>query len=151
LPSVIEHGDVGHPNLFRLRSGGIGVIDWELAQPNGVPLLDLWFFLSYVASAHSSSENPKDIFRQAFEGPEAWTKPHVERYVREMEIPQEAISPLFVLTWTRYLSELARRLQSEGDEAPHGRRDETSRNQLTNWLRNNRYHAYWRHAVLESG
>src|SRR5690606_23163251 len=61
LPPVFEHGDLGHPNLVVLADGGIGVLDWETARRDGLPLHDLVFFLGYVALA------------TARPGEEAWT------------------------------------------------------------------------------
>ena len=51
LPVVLEHGDLAPPNLLRLRGGGLGAVDWEVADPDGLPLGDLLFFAAFVTSA----------------------------------------------------------------------------------------------------
>ncbi len=154
IPAVIEHGDFGHPNLFRLRTGQLGVIDWELADPQGIPAADLWFFLSYVATARTdpnSISEQVDSFREAFYEHGSWTQPFVDKYLREMAIPRQFIDGLFVLTWTRYLAKLAGRLgTSDTDTATH-LRDEAGRTHLANWLRNSRYYAFWQQAVAWKG
>ena len=37
LPLVLEHGDTSHPNLLLRRFGDLAVVDWELANPDGLP------------------------------------------------------------------------------------------------------------------
>lgn len=49
LPLVFEHGDLSYPNLLLLPTGEPGVLDWELANPDGLPACDLFLFLTYVA------------------------------------------------------------------------------------------------------
>src|SRR5262249_20122804 len=51
LPLVFEHGDLSHPNIMLLKNGAPGVVDWELAEPRGLPACDLFFFLTYIAFA----------------------------------------------------------------------------------------------------
>ena len=48
VPVVIEHGDLAPPNLLRLAGGGLGVVDWEVADLDGLPLGDLLFFASFA-------------------------------------------------------------------------------------------------------
>jgi aminoglycoside phosphotransferase len=55
LPVVIEHGDLAPPNLLRLRGGGLGAVDWEVADLHGLPLGDLLFFAAFVTSAVDDS------------------------------------------------------------------------------------------------
>ena len=43
VPTVAEHGDLTHPKLIRLRDGRIGVVDWELAEIEGLAGSDLCF------------------------------------------------------------------------------------------------------------
>ena len=58
LPLVLEHGDTSHPNLLRRPFGDLGVVDWELADHDGLPGHDLCFFLVYAASA-STARRPQ--------------------------------------------------------------------------------------------
>jgi aminoglycoside phosphotransferase (APT) family kinase protein len=51
IPLVFEHGDLGHPNLLLEAGVRLGVLDWERAQPHGLPLADLVFFLVYATGA----------------------------------------------------------------------------------------------------
>ncbi len=80
LPLVLEHGDLSHPNVMMLPDGQIGAIDWELAEPRGLPTQDLFFFLTYVAMAKAKAHTWKTqarAFDAAFFGPEPWASPYI--------------------------------------------------------------------------
>jgi hypothetical protein len=49
LPLVWEHRDLGPWNVAIGDSGAPGVIDWEDAEPRGLPCLDLVYFLASSA------------------------------------------------------------------------------------------------------
>jgi aminoglycoside phosphotransferase (APT) family kinase protein len=150
LPYVVEHCDLSHPNLFRLHSGDIGVIDWELADVYGIPLADLYFFLTYAARASSNARSEREemrAFEAAFVGPEPWSRFYVEKYLRELSLRHDVAGPLFVLTWTRYLAGLAQRLACEGDGKSS---DGEKRKSSAEWLRGNRYHYFWMRAVKQN-
>lgn len=148
LPLVVEHGDLSHPNLMLRTNGdqtppGIGVVDWELADLQGLPGCDLFFFLTYVTFAlHKSRENGRHVeaFRNAFFGPQSWVNPYVRQYAERVHLPAQALTPLFVLTWVRYLAGLLIRLDAaEPADAIDGR--------TATWLRQNRYYALWQYTL----
>ena len=52
LPLTFQHGDPGMWNMLVTPSQRIALLDWEAAEPNGMPLWDLLYFLrSYVVRA----------------------------------------------------------------------------------------------------
>jgi hypothetical protein len=139
--TVLEHGDFSHPNLMLLEDGSAGVVDWEMAEPHGLPLQDLVFFLTYAAFArHRTRENGESIpaIRSAFFGESAWATPFIVAHAERLNLLPETIPPLFLLCWVRYLAGLLRRLDDSG--TPFG--DET-----TAWLRQNRYYEAWTYSV----
>lgn len=153
LPLVVEHGDLSHPNVM-LRENGhgddrnerlrIGVVDWELADLQGLPACDLFFFLTYVAFAlRQARKNRRHVaaFHEAYFGPDRWVTPHIKRYAQALALPPPALAPLFVLTWARYVAGLLVRLDSA---APGG---VASGQETSRWLQNNRYYALWREAL----
>ena len=145
LPLVFEHGDLSDPNLLTQSNGKIGVVDWELAQANSLPLVDLFFFLTYVAFSRRRATNAAQYlaaFHEAFFGPGAWAVPYVQRYAHSLEIPQQALTPLFILCWIRYLAKLTRRLNP-------GKHGELPSETLA-WLRANRYYALWKYSVEQA-
>lgn len=144
LPLVFEHGDLSHPNIFILKDGRIGVVDWELAEPRGLVGYDLFFFLTYVAFAKANARTPNQYmtaFQNAFFGDGAWAKPYVDSYARHFRLQPEELTGLFILSWARYLSNLLLRL--EDNQPTDGQIAETT----AAWLRNNRYYALWQYAV----
>ena len=146
IPSslVFTHGDLSHPNILIRQGGRLGVLDWENAEPRGLPMGDLFFFLTYATFALSrtrSKGDHLDAFEAAFWGPEAWALAYVRQFARAIDLEGELLTPLFVLTWVRYLARLVERLQVEiGSDISTATK---------NWLLNNRYYALWRQSVLQ--
>jgi aminoglycoside phosphotransferase len=144
MPLVMEHGDFSSPNILQDENGRAGVVDWELAEPQGLPAADLFFFLTYIAFAKQNARKNADYlkaFQQAFFGPKAWAWPHVARYRERLNLAPEMMAPLFVATWGRYVAGLVDRLQESG-EAGGMVGDETMK-----WLRTNRYYVLWRYTI----
>jgi aminoglycoside phosphotransferase (APT) family kinase protein len=139
--SVFEHGDLSHPNLMLMNGARLGVVDWELATPQGLPAYDLFFLLSYVAFArHNARTNAQYLaaFQSAFFGPTAWAGRWVRSYATGLQLPESCLTPLFVVAWFRYIAGLVGRLNT-GD-GPLERETAT-------WLRENRYYALWQYAA----
>lgn len=137
LPLVFEHGDLSPPNVLRLEDGRIGVLDWELAHPHGLPAHDLLFFIGYVAFAlrdARSTEAQVAAVHEAFLGPSPWAVPSLSGYARRLGIDRTLLPLLFVSCWARYAAGLLERASATDG-------------QTLAWLRGNRYFALWRHAV----
>jgi aminoglycoside phosphotransferase (APT) family kinase protein len=145
LPTVFEHGDLSHPNLFLLQSSELGVVDWETAEPYGLPACDLFFFLNYAAVSMHNTRNTSEYlsaFRSAFFGEQAWGRYYVGMYARRLQLSDLALTPLFVLCWLRYMVSLLTRLEHGGEETAQIRPD------TADWLRNNRFYALWKQSVV---
>ncbi len=144
IPLVFEHGDFSAPNILIDGNNRLGVVDWELAEPLGLPAADLLFFLSYVAFSREGAEKTDQYlsaFRRSFFGAKAWATPHLLRYSEALGIPRELLKPLFVLSWSRYLGNMAARLR--GAENGSAQLAE----QTVSWLRGNRYYRIWQYTV----
>lgn len=142
VPLVMEHGDLSAPNILVSRSGELGVVDWELAQPRGLPAQDLYFGLTYLAFARAGAARPAEYlaaFHGAFFGPDAWAAPYVERYAASLRLPREALVPLFVACWGRYVARRAARLHDPVDGRLGG--------ETAAWLAQDRFHACWQYTV----
>ena len=145
IPLVFEHGDLSSPNILELKGGRVGVLDWELADPEGLPAVDLFFFLNYVAIARSRPRKPEEFvaaFRAAFFGNAAWARPYVRRYAESLRLSADTLRSLFVLCWARYIDRLGHRMNT-GRES----HDSNRAREAIPWLRNNRYWHLWRYAV----
>ncbi len=141
LPIVFEHGDFSSPNLLRLHDGRLGVLDWELADPLGVPAADLFMFLNFAALSLRRARTVADCrasFDEAFFGSKAWTDRWILDYAERTGLAREWLRPLFVLCWTRYLTNLVRRLiPTDGMVALD----------TLAWLRNGTYYSLWVHTI----
>jgi aminoglycoside phosphotransferase len=144
FPLVFSHGDLSDPNILVLRNGGVGVVDWEMAEPCSFPAADLFFFLNFVASAQWPRGGVDDVaaFRQAFFSDASWAVRYVSRYAEAMRLPIELLKPLFVLCFTRYLSEVVVRISGSKNVLD----GETSA-----WLRTDRSYVLWRETVQNAG
>jgi aminoglycoside phosphotransferase (APT) family kinase protein len=142
--SVFEHGDLSHPNLMVMADGKLGVVDWEMATPQGLPAYDLFFFLTYVAFAKQNARTNGDhlaAFRAAFFGTTAWARPWVQQYASALQLSETWLTPLFVVAWFRYIAGLVERLST--NESALGYETAT-------WLRENRYYTLWQYAALHA-
>ena len=148
VPLVFEHGDLSSPNILLQQDGRPGIVDWELAEPQGLPAVDLFFFLTYVALAQQRARKLRDdlaAFHQAFFGSTAWARPHLVRYAERLQLPPRMLRALFVLCWSRYMTNLVMRLHN-----PYGAEERLAQETVA-WLRTNRYYALWRHTVAHAG
>lgn len=144
LPAVVSHGDLSHPNIMLAGEFGLRVVDWELAAEDGLPALDLFFFLTYLAFARANAQKTgghEAAFHRAFFGREAWAGPSIRRYCAALQISPRAAVSLFVLCWAKYVADLVRRLERR-QEPDRRLSEETAR-----WLQQNRYYRLWSHAL----
>ncbi|MFQ5630325.1 MAG: phosphotransferase family protein, partial [bacterium] len=144
LPVVVSHNDFSHPNIMLCAGNNLGVVDWELADADGLPAFDLFFFLKYIAFARNDAHtNEKYVaaFREAFFGETAWAKGYIVEYCQAMKLEVALLAPIFVLCWLQYVAGLITRLADSADAC--GRLDDKT----AAWLRQNRYFLLWQEAV----
>jgi aminoglycoside phosphotransferase len=143
LRCVFEHGDLSHPNILINDEGLIGVVDWELGTPAGLPAFDLFFFLTYIAFCLGRPRTPDEhvaAFHKVFFTRDAtWPADCILEYADKLRLPRELLRPLFLLGWSRYVWRLASRLRMRGHDLtrPEG------------WavLTTDRYYSLWQHAI----
>lgn len=141
---VFEHGDFSPPNILIDDCNNLGVVDWELAEPLGLPLVDLIFFLSYIAFCRERAKKLDQYvkaFHKAFFEAKSWAQCYIRRYSEEMELPAELLKPLFTLSRVRHLAGMVARLK--GPQAA----DKQLAEQTVTWLRRYRYYRIWQHTV----
>lgn len=108
IPLVFEHGDLRPPNLLRRADGRLGVVDWESAEPHGLPGHDLCFLLSYVVESWGRRRPSRD--RDAMlRGPGSWGGRIVSSELRRLGIAQELRPHLVLATRARSAVELLAR------------------------------------------
>jgi hypothetical protein len=105
LPVVCEQRDFSPWNLRITDAGELVVLDWESAVLEGLPLLDLLYFLSYLAFRLDRAEQPQQRIRSLRRMWDPRTPSGriaaecVARYVAAVGIPASAVAPLRVLLW----------------------------------------------------
>ena len=125
LPRVFEHGDPSHPNLLVTRSGhdrGIGVVDWELARPDGAPGHDLAQCLAFVCFARARAHGraaESAAFHAWFGRPGDIGSRQFAASLVGQGIAQGLVRPLFVLAWARAALRLLPRMAPEHAPSRH--------------------------------
>ena len=105
IPAVVEHGDLAPPNLLRLRDGQLGVVDWEVADLQGLPLGDLLFFAAFLVS------EPSD--KNAVADPPA-VRAALERQATHLDIDPGLIPALQLVMWARWADRQSGRFVDRG-------------------------------------
>jgi hypothetical protein len=106
LPLVIEQRDFSPWNVLVSPSYDLAVLDWESSVPRGLPLLDLVYFLSFLAfevdHVPESAARCARAYRATLD-PASFTgrvrAECVARYVALTGLERAALGPLRLLTW----------------------------------------------------
>jgi aminoglycoside phosphotransferase len=152
LDLAFEHGDLSAPNILISRSWHAGLVDWELAEPRGLPFADLCFFLTYVSLARARArELPAQVraFERAFLTRDAWTSDVVRRHAAERATPLALVPLLLVACFARYAARLLDRLDGDLPGFDADARDPVAPAEAGTvaWLHDNRYYQFWRRAL----
>ena len=124
VPGVFMHGDLWPDNIL-VEGESFGLIDWEAAQADGMPLWDLHYFLTaalaFVDEASSEAEKEEHfvrLHRGALESSRLlfdWTR----RVVEASGLAPEAVGPLAtlrVLWWAHVDSEHGQKTAAAGSD-----------------------------------
>jgi Phosphotransferase enzyme family len=111
VPLVLQHNDLGIWNLVGDASG-FTAVDWEDANPAGLPLWDLWYFLADALCLLDRGGDSPEAFTRLFRGDAPgsaelfrWTRTAVEA----LAVPPETVGRLATLCWLHHgLSHVAR-------------------------------------------
>jgi hypothetical protein len=105
LPLVFQHGDPGPWNLMVTREGRPAFLDWEAADPEGVPLWDIFHFLRSFGLAISRRMGRSDPIRSFTEQVLADSDlsrlivQTTTRFCAATALRPELVEPLFYLCW----------------------------------------------------
>jgi SAM-dependent methyltransferase len=125
FPVVFQHGDPGIWNALVTPGGQAAFLDWEAAEPRGMPLWDLFYFLrSYsvrVARTQGTRDGLEGFAKQFLaESPlSPLVVESVERYCRQIGLPARLVEPLFHTCWMHRALKEATRLTSSRLERGH--------------------------------
>jgi hypothetical protein len=128
LPLVCEQRDFSPWNVL-LNGQDLVVLDWEGAELHGLPMLDLVYFLTYLAlfvervPVHGTIdvEQVRRVYRATLD-------PHYElgnvvqsclaEYARRLQLPTGLVQPLRLLTWIVHAHAEYKAMWAEHGDAP---------------------------------
>jgi len=105
LPLVCEQRDFGPWNVLLTADGRLAILDWESSEPQGLPALDLIYFLSFLALSLDGAINPGSIraFYWRTLSPSTSiggvVRECLERYASEIGLDLGNLRPLRLLCW----------------------------------------------------
>lgn len=105
LPCVVEQRDFSPWNVHVAADGQLVIFDWESAELNGMPMLDLIYFLSYLAFFYDgalASGRVRESYRRNLDPSSFTGRVHrecVERYAACLQLDRSLVRPLRLLTW----------------------------------------------------
>jgi hypothetical protein len=128
LPVAFEQRDFSPWNLLLDTTGGLGVVDWESAEPDGFPLLDLMYFLANCGFLLDGADHVDACVRsykrtfdpQSDRG--AVAQACTRTYAARVGLSEDDATPLRALTWLVHLRNALRGATSGGhdDGLPSG-------------------------------
>jgi SAM-dependent methyltransferase len=105
VPMVFRHGDAGTWNVVVTDANKAAFLDWEVAEPAGPPLWDLFDFLRsfgvWIGRVHGQRD-PSATYKTAFlgDGPLATLQAAaVRRYCVDVGLSPRLVEPLFYSCW----------------------------------------------------
>jgi hypothetical protein len=124
LPTISEHRDFSPWNALITRSGELGILDWESAELDGLPLLDLIYFLTYLTFfVEGAMETGR--FGEAYRT--CWS-PHTSRgqvnaecvrlYCKALQLDEGCVSALRLFTWLLHSRSEYQRLRADEGGIP---------------------------------
>ena len=105
LPSTFEHRDCSPWNLMVTQSGELAVLDWESAEQNGLPAMDLAYFLAYLVffiDGAMKDGNFIQSYRRARDPKTSTGRLQAacqQRYIECTGLDPAVLHPLRLLTW----------------------------------------------------
>ena len=120
FPLVFQHGDPGTWNILVTSEKHIAFLDWEAAEPEGIPLWDLFYFLrSFGVGIAKLNGVPDRLqgFEQQFLKNSDFSQLLIDAsdtYCDAIGLPKKFVRPLFYTCWMhRALKESTRFNENE--------------------------------------
>jgi hypothetical protein len=121
LPSISEHRDFSPWNALITSSGELGILDWESAELNGLPLLDLIYFLTFLTFFVEGAMETRhfgEAYRTCWSSQTSSGQVNAEcvhRYCNALQLDEGCVPVLRLFTWLLHSrSEYARLRADEG-------------------------------------
>jgi hypothetical protein len=106
VPAVLQHNDLGPWNIVSAGDEDFTAVDWESANPSGLPLWDLWYFLAHaLLRLDREGGDGGGAFARLFRGETAgsaelfrWTRVAVD----SLGVRPETVGRLATLCWLHH-------------------------------------------------
>jgi glycosyltransferase involved in cell wall biosynthesis len=124
LPPAPEHRDCSPWNVVITPAGEPALLDWESAEPDGLPGLDLFYFLAncaFVLDGALESGRTRESYARLLDPTTDYGQIYrraVDEYATALEIAPEDLSRLRLLCWIVHSRSDYRHLQLEAGGAP---------------------------------
>jgi hypothetical protein len=105
LPAACEHRDCSPWNFIVTAEGGLGLLDWESAEPEGLPALDLVYFLAnaaFVIDGALESGKTRTTYRRLLDPAGSYGATFAActaAYCERAGVPPAALPGLRLLCW----------------------------------------------------
>ncbi len=124
LPAVFEHRDFSPTNIVITPHDQLGVLDWESAEPAGIPFLDLIYFVTnaaFIVDNVWGCGPYRDSYRRTWDSATivgAVVGETIARYARATGIHSPDLSALRLLVWLIHSRSEYTRLVATSGSAP---------------------------------
>jgi phosphotransferase family enzyme len=125
IPLVFQHGDTGTWNIWVTPSERVAFLDWEAAEPQGMPLWDLFYFVrtygAWAMHAGSLDDNMNGFVGQFLSASpfQRLLIAATEHYRARVGVPAELVEPLFYTCWIHRALKESTRLTAGNLERGH--------------------------------
>ncbi|MFQ5603852.1 MAG: phosphotransferase family protein [bacterium] len=125
FPLVFQHGDAGCWNVIITDNRKIAYVDWEAAEPLGMPLWDLFYFVKTFGTImfrKSGVHNSLLAFEQNILMPSELGTLLIEvceHYCETLQINKNLLEPLFYTCWVHRALKEATRLSAQTLDSGH--------------------------------
>ena len=124
LPQAFEHRDCSPWNILVTSSGELAVLDWESADQNGLPALDLTYFLAYLSFFLDGAMKNGNYIESCHRASDPETfighlqAACLQRYIQSTGLDPVALHPLRLLTWLIHARSEARHMSADAGGSP---------------------------------
>jgi len=124
LPAAFEQRDFAPWNIFVSADGQFAVLDWESAAIEGLPVLDLLYFLAYLTFNVDKAERLEDrvaSYRRALDpgtATGAVRRDCLARYCQRVGVAPAQLRPLGVLVWLIHARSEFQHFAADAGRAP---------------------------------
>jgi hypothetical protein len=120
VPLVASHNDLTMSNLLLTPRRELGVVDWEAAQSDGLPLRDYWYAAVDAAAAAERYADRAAAFTRCFGGDGSLRRlvvAHEGRLARAVDVPDRFAALCFHACWLQHAVD-ERRKRAAGEPRP---------------------------------